>query len=269
MIKTGLTSVTFRQKSVEEILALAKEAGLTGVEWGGDIHVPAGAVDIARETGRKTREAGLEVLSYGSYYRGDPGESFTPILESALALGAPLIRIWAGRTPYESCPTGEWNRLTKCFQRAADAAQQAGIRLAFEYHRGTATQTITGALALLRDVDRANVGCYWQPNPDISQEERVKELEALAPFLANVHVFTWSKGNIRHPLSQGEPQWKEYLAHLPQDHLPHCLILEFVQDDRVTAFREDAKTLRRWTAQWGAVKEEHHEGTCRVYQHQC
>ena len=33
-VKTGLVSVTFRQKSVEEIVALTAEAGLSGVEWG-------------------------------------------------------------------------------------------------------------------------------------------------------------------------------------------------------------------------------------------
>ena len=96
-MKTGLTSVTFRQKSPEEIIALAKEAGLTGIEWGGDIHVPAGDTKTASEIGRKTREAGLAVLSYGSYYRGDEGEDFAPVLASAKALGAPVIRIWAGR----------------------------------------------------------------------------------------------------------------------------------------------------------------------------
>ena len=41
-IKTGMTSVTFRKKSAEDVIAIVKEAGLDGIEWGGDIHVPAG-----------------------------------------------------------------------------------------------------------------------------------------------------------------------------------------------------------------------------------
>lgn len=46
-VKTGLVSVTFRQKSVEEIAALTAEAGLSGVEWGGDVHVPPGDREAA------------------------------------------------------------------------------------------------------------------------------------------------------------------------------------------------------------------------------
>ena len=91
-MRTGLTSVTFRQKSVEEIIALAAQAGLSGIEWGGDVHVAPGDAASAAETARKTREAGLAVLSYGSYYRGGEGEDFAPILASARALGAPVIR---------------------------------------------------------------------------------------------------------------------------------------------------------------------------------
>lgn len=247
-LKTGLTSVTFRQKSLEEIVSLAVEAKLDGIEWGGDIHVPAGDTDTARTAGRMTREAGLTVFSYGSYFRGDPGEDFSPVLESAKALGAPLIRIWAGRNPWENCAPQERERLADVFRKAADLANEAGIRLAFEYHRDTATQTIQGALELLNAVDRSNVECYWQPNPDITQEERLREIRTLGHHLANVHVFAWTKGNVRHPLSQGEPQWKEYLATLSETGRQPCLILEFVEDDSETAFRQDAATLRNWAA---------------------
>ena len=47
-VKTGLVSVTFRQKSVEEIAALTAEAGLSGVEWGGDVHGLPGDREAAR-----------------------------------------------------------------------------------------------------------------------------------------------------------------------------------------------------------------------------
>lgn len=45
-IKTGMTSVTFRKKSAENVIALVKEAGLDGIEWGGDIHVPAATLGL-------------------------------------------------------------------------------------------------------------------------------------------------------------------------------------------------------------------------------
>lgn len=247
-LKTGLTSVTFRQKPLEEIVNLAKDSGLDGIEWGGDIHVPPGDENAAEIAGRLTRAAGLEVFSYGSYFRGDPGEEFAPVLETAKALGAPLIRVWAGRTPWESCPPLERDRLSGVFRQAADLAEEAGITLAFEYHRDTATQTVQGALALLKAVGRSNMKCYWQPNPDISQEERLEEIRCLRPHLANLHVFAWTRGNVRHPLSQGEKDWKEYLSVLEETGKAPCLILEFVQGDSEAAFRRDAITLGNWAA---------------------
>lgn len=36
----GLTSISFRGKTCTEVIGLAKKAGLDGIEWGGDVHVP-------------------------------------------------------------------------------------------------------------------------------------------------------------------------------------------------------------------------------------
>ena len=39
MLNTGLVSVTFRDKTPEEIISTVKQCGLEGIEWGGDVHV--------------------------------------------------------------------------------------------------------------------------------------------------------------------------------------------------------------------------------------
>lgn len=250
-MRTGLTSVTFRQKSVDEIIAMAKKAGLTGIEWGGDVHVPAGNVEIAAETARKTREAGLEVLSYGSYYRGDEGEDFGAVLASAKALGAPVIRIWAGRKTYEESTPDEIEAIAARFREAAEAAKEEGIAVAFEYHRHTATQTIEGALGMLKAVKDGNMFCYWQPNPDITHEEQLAEIDALLPFLQNIHVFCWTGNNERHLLSEGIDRWTDYLNHIREGGRNHDLILEFVLDDSDDAFYADAQTLKDLVAKLG------------------
>ena len=99
MTKTGLVSVTFRTLAVERVIELVSQAGLNSIEWGGDIHVPPTNPSWAKEVGKMTRESGLEVSSYGSYYRAgslSDGQSFESILDAAVALGAPSIRVWAG-----------------------------------------------------------------------------------------------------------------------------------------------------------------------------
>ncbi len=81
-------------------MELARRAGLAGIEWGGDVHVKPGDEAEALRVGSLTRNAGLQVSSYGSYFRlcaqEEPETAFAPVLASARALGAPLIRVWAG-----------------------------------------------------------------------------------------------------------------------------------------------------------------------------
>ncbi len=66
---TGLVSVSFRKLPPEQIIALARQAGLQSIEWGGDVHVPPENLENARVIGEMTRAAGLSVACYGSYYR--------------------------------------------------------------------------------------------------------------------------------------------------------------------------------------------------------
>ena len=50
----------------------------------------------AKEVAQCTLDAGLSVVAYGSYYRFDEQElPFAKVLETAIALKAPLIRVWA------------------------------------------------------------------------------------------------------------------------------------------------------------------------------
>ena len=67
MFYTGLTSITFRKLSIDEIIALTASAGLDGIEWGSDVHVPQGDTELAESVKAKTEAAGLKVCSYGSY----------------------------------------------------------------------------------------------------------------------------------------------------------------------------------------------------------
>ena len=111
MLTPGLVSVTFRKLTPEEIIALSAKAGVQSIEWGGDIHVPAGDVARAKEVGQQTRDAGLMVAAYGSYYRLAGGgrfpAPFEQVLATAAALGAPTIRIWAGVKGAKVCPPKE------------------------------------------------------------------------------------------------------------------------------------------------------------------
>ena len=136
MIKTGLVSVTFRKLSPEEVIELVAKAGLDGIEWGGDIHVPHGDIVKARDIAEKTKDAGLCVASYGSYYalgcEKDKNLPFEKVLESAIALEAPVIRIWAGRMASANADEAYWDMAISESRRIADMSKKEGIKIAVE-----------------------------------------------------------------------------------------------------------------------------------------
>lgn len=146
MIRGGLTSVTFRQLSPLEVIKLVERSPLTYIEWGGDVHVPHGDIKLAEQIYQMTVDGGLKISSYGSYYfvgESEPtGLSFQKVLDTAIALKAPVIRIWAGRKG--SMETDEFyrNMVIEDSLLIADMAASEGIQLAYEYHAGTLTDTI-------------------------------------------------------------------------------------------------------------------------------
>ena len=72
---TGMTSVTFREKSIEEITLLAKKAGLSEIEWGADRHVLHSNMQAVKTALMNMEKNELLCSSYGSYYRiGDRNE---------------------------------------------------------------------------------------------------------------------------------------------------------------------------------------------------
>ena len=69
MLKLGLTSVTFRELSADDIINYAKKCSLSAIEWGSDAHVLPGDTKTAEAVKEKTISAGICVSSYGSYFR--------------------------------------------------------------------------------------------------------------------------------------------------------------------------------------------------------
>ena len=79
MVIPGLVSVSFRRLSAGQVVKLCENAGLQAIEWGGDIHVPAGDLKCAREVSRMSCDAGMEITAYGSYFRLGQEEQPAPV----------------------------------------------------------------------------------------------------------------------------------------------------------------------------------------------
>ncbi|NOY83086.1 MAG: sugar phosphate isomerase/epimerase [Kiritimatiellaeota bacterium] len=252
MLRPGLVSITFRKLSPETIVQLAAGAGLEGIEWGGDVHVPHGDTARAREVRALTEAAGLRVSSYGSYYRVGATREFTfpAVQRTALALGAPLIRIWAGDRGSDRADAPYWSAVVRDARALCTEAAQAGIGVAFEFHRNTLTDSTAAALELIRRIEHPNARLYWQPPAGMAEDALLESLEAVLPVLANLHVFHWNGSGNRLPLSEGRERWRSLFARVEDapKRQERWALLEFVKDDAPAALAEDALALRELIA---------------------
>ena len=250
--RAGLVTVTFRRLSPEEIIGVAREAGLSVLEWGGDVHVPAGETKRAREVAALTRAAGLETLCYGSYYRvGHEGEGGHPpwsdVLATAVALGAPSIRVWAGTRGSGGAGDAYFARVRDDANRVADLAAGQGVRIAFEFHDGTLNDNADAAARLLEALPHPNIDTLWQPLVSLDAGQRDRSLQVVLPRLAHVHAFHWLPGDPidRRPLSEGAALWETWLAAMrAAGRRPDCL-LEFVRGDDPAVLTGEAGVLRK------------------------
>ncbi len=251
MISSGLVSVTFRKLSPAEIVDLVRQAGLNCIEWGGDIHVPHGDCVRAREVRQRTLAAGLTVAAYGSYYQLHKSEAaglpFAAVLETAIALGALTIRVWAGALGSATADAAHRAAVAADARRIADLAQAAGIAVTSEYHGGTLTDTDASAQQFLRETPHANFWTGWQPHPGGTVAANLAGLQAILPRLTTVHCYHWVNHD-RRPLAEGVDSWRQYFAAVQSSGRPHSALLEFVAGDDPVNFLRDAATLRQLLA---------------------
>lgn len=168
----GLCSVTLRASSPEEVADVAAAAGLDAIEWGGDVHVPAGDLAGAAGVAARTVAAGLAVGSYGSYLFAEPDlsdDDIGRVVDTTAALGAPWVRVWCPFGVEPGTPADEVAGVAATLARIADRAAAAGCRAYVEFHGQTLTATEASAAAVLAGVadligsPAAGPWSAWQP----------------------------------------------------------------------------------------------------------
>jgi 3-dehydroshikimate dehydratase len=253
VVYPGLVSVSFRNLDPSAVVALAARCGLVGIEWGGDVHVPHGDLERARQVAAMTSAAGLAVAAYGSYYAvgdgGRSGKGFDEVLETAQMLGAPLIRVWAGKRGSREADENYRRQVIQDARQVAARAAAVGIRVAYEFHGNTLTDTADSAADLLAATADAGVSTCWQPPIGMASDACLRSLERIQSCLANLHVFHWIDGYQRCPLADGTAVWASYLrlaarAPLAPD-ARRWAMLELVRGDDPEQLAADADVLRR------------------------
>ncbi|MCF3138453.1 sugar phosphate isomerase/epimerase [Paenarthrobacter sp. AR 02] len=241
----GICSVTLRAHGIDDVVRVSAEAGLAGIEWGTDVHVSD--TESAAHAKRATEDAGLRVLSLGSYYRCGAFGDFGRALDLATALGAPRIRVWAGELGSEGAGPEHWDSVVTDTQRIADLGAERGVTIAFEYHGNTLTDSPGTTLELLNRVNHANVGTYWQPAVGLSDQQALDSLHQVLPHVVGVHCFSWGPEAERFPLRNRKLLWQTVTDVLRGNGKDMDIMLEFVEDDLPENVLNDAAFLHTIT----------------------
>ncbi len=225
----GLCSVSFRDRTPDEIICEMKKTPLTHIEWGSDVHLPVGA-DI--DSGN------IKTSSYGTYFRLGTNDicELDGYIKTAKRVGTDVLRVWCGGEGSADCP--DKKALFRDCRRAAEIAEREGVILCCECHTGTFTDTPEAALELMREVDSKSFRMYWQPNQYKSVEENILSARLLSHHVMNLHVFNWN-GDKRLPLAEAGDTWRRYLEYFSGG----VLLLEFMPDGRLESLQREAEAL--------------------------
>jgi sugar phosphate isomerase/epimerase len=235
----GLCSVSFRKNTPEEILQAMKEAQLSVIEWGSDVHCPPENVDKIAALQTKY---GIKCCSYGTYFR----LGVTPICEleeyikAAKVLGTNVLRLWCGNKNSEDYTEIEKKALFAACKMAAEIAETEDVTLCMECHNGTYTNNKESAIELMENVNSKHFRMYWQPNQLRSEEENIQYAKLLSKYTENIHVFNWI-GKEKYPLKEAKGVWKSYLSCFEKN---KNLLLEFMPDDKIETLRSEADALK-------------------------
>lgn len=242
-MELGLVSISFRGQTAEQIVRAVKNAGLTCVEWGSDVHAPCKELDKLEEIAALQQQHGIQCSSYGTYFRlgSDDVAQLSDYICAAKKLGTNILRLWCGNKDADSVLPEEKEKLFADCKAAAVLAEKENVILCLECHNYTYTQTKEGALELMQYVNSSAFRMYWQPNQFRTIAENMEYAQLLKDYIIHIHVFQW-KGNDRFPLSDGIEEWRGYLGKIGSK---HTLLLEFMPDDQIETLPREADTLKQ------------------------
>ncbi len=240
--KLGLVSISFRKHTPEEIIKAVKEAGLTCIEWGSDVHAPCKDIRRLHEIGVLQKEYGIECSSYGTYFNLEKNslDELPDYIAAAKILGTDILRLWGGTKKGADMTAEELEAFTDTCRKAAAIAEEQGVIVCLECHMRSVTETPDYAVSLMEAVNSPAFRIYWQPFQWLDVSGSLEVARAVSPYAEHIHVFNW-RGSEKFPLSEAVEDWKHYLTAFTT---PRTLLLEFMPDDRIETLSAEAEALR-------------------------
>ncbi len=191
MMQLALCSISALDRPLEAAAELAAGAGLDALEitarpphW-----EPEAGPAAARALAQGVRNAGVEIVAYGSYLgrydRNEPHHARREVATAA-ALGTSLLRVWAeplGADPDDLEPTLRW--LTE----ACDAAASEGMTVVVERHAGSFADTEERIASLFERVDRPNLALNYQVLDGLPQDQIPAQADDCRALIGRARYF--------------------------------------------------------------------------------
>ena len=185
--KLGLCSVTFRNKSAEDIVYLAEKAGIEYIEWGSDVHVKT--LGDAKKVKELCHKADIKISSYGSYFNSAAYDEskWTEICRIAKEMDAESIRIWLGKKNSQVTSEDEYKLLVSNTKKMCDIAAEYGITVCPECHDNTFNNDTDAILRFIGDLQRDNFKTYFQSRY-FRMEYDLDRIGRTYDYIKDVHV---------------------------------------------------------------------------------
>ena len=187
-MKIGFTSTSFRQiKNIKKIVKIASESAADCIEWGGDVHVKD--TETAKQVKMLCDEAGIEISSYGSYYRvgSQKADEWKNICEIAYAMGAKSIRVWLGKLDSEITDEKTYNLLVSDGKSICSVAKKYNLIVCPECHDNTFNNNTDAFLKIHKDINCDNFKTYFQSRYKRSEYD-LDRLERTLPYIESIHI---------------------------------------------------------------------------------
>ena len=187
-MKIGFTTTSFRQiRDREKIVSIARDCGADIIEWGGDIHVKS--VSDAEHAKRLCDNAGIEISSYGSYYRvgSEKRDDRKNVCGIAAAMGCGSVRVWLGKKDSQKTDEVTYRTLVSDAESCCDTAAAYGLAVCCECHDNTYNNDTDAFLRIQKDVGRDNFRTYFQSRYRKKAYD-LDRIERTLPYIESVHI---------------------------------------------------------------------------------
>ena len=201
-IKVGCCAYSYRQylkgdkppMTLEDFLETAAEIGCDGVELTSYYFPPDAGIGYINELKRRAFLLGLDVCgtAVGNRFTFPPGPERDAQIalvkkwtDHAAEMGAPCMRIFAGRAPEGIAEEEAVRWVIECIEGCTDLAAQRGVVLALENHGGV-TSTAEQVLSIVQAVKSDWVGINLDTG-NFRTEDPYADIAKVAPYSVTTH----------------------------------------------------------------------------------